>query len=285
MSLDELPPESEATRDTAYPTNSVPDPLYPCQSLVPLSAPFDGIATPAIWSRLSGPLTAALQELWQLHGLLNRARPSRWITLHFGRIAVNAHGWERIRAHVERRSPDPTLIEPAASRLQQLPDLIERVRVQLRRRRRWHRLARASQLADTGLAHAAVRNPGELDSAELARGPLGERLWADLLLPWLARRLEHPGERAVDPSLGAAIGIEQSFAAELGRRLKARGLLSDESAIVYLTVSERIQAVHEDSDYWAKLASMRQERVERFVEVELPVEFWGRPRVEEKKTG
>ncbi len=136
-----------------------------------------------------------------------------------------------------------------------------------------------------GLSRAAARNPSELDTAELARGPLDEPTWRESLLLGLGHRLAGQDSERPDPRLRAAIALEQRHAAELGRRLIARGVLRTPTDVAYLTVPERIQAVHESSDYWTKRVSSRMLRVESFVDIELPDQFWGRPRVELEKTG
>jgi hypothetical protein len=275
----------DTTSDESYPTISAPDSVYPCQTLKPFCAPFDGIATPSIWSRLRGPMERALTETWQRLGLLRRCRPSCWVTLHFGRMAVNAHGWERLRSRLLDFPPDSELVEPPETGIQALPELWEGVRVRYGRSRLRARLRRAELVGEKGLSQAAVRNPSELDTAELARGPLEERIWVELLLPWLGRRLEDTDDDRPDPSIRAAIGVEQRFAAELGRRLAGRGVLKDPAGIAYLTVEERIHAVHEDSDFWAKQVASRHELIDSFMEIEVPAEFCGRPRVQMARNG
>ena len=37
------------------------------------------------------------------------------------------------------------------------------------------------------------------------------------------------------------------------------------------------------ASHWAELAALRQERVEQFTKVDVPLVFWGRPRVESEK--
>ncbi len=277
--------EPEATLDSAYPTVSAPDPVYPCQTLSGLGAQLGGIATPAMWSRLEAPLQRALDEIWGKLGLLRRARPERWVTLHFGRIAVNAHGWERLRAHIGGLEPDPALVEPRAGGLEGLPELWERMRVTLRRRQLRVRIRRAEQLAARALSRAAARDPSDIDTAELARGPLDDPSWTEILLPGLVRRLAEEEPKRPDRRLRAGIALEQRYAVELGRRLIARGVLKTPTDVAYLTVPERIQAVHESSDYWGNRVSSRLQRVESFMDLDLPDQFWGRPRVDLGKTG
>jgi hypothetical protein len=277
--------EPGATSDAVYPTISAPDPVYPCQTLEALGAHLAGIATPAIWSRLEAPLERALGEIWQRLGLLRRCRPQRWVTLHFGRIAVNAHGWERLRALFEGVEPDPALVAPRARGLQGVPELWEQLRVAVCRRQLRARLRGSEVRGERGLSRATARNPSALDAAELARGPLDDPTWTEILLPGLGRRLAGEGVGDADPRLRAAIALEQRHAAELGRRLVGLGVLRTPTDVAYLTVPERIQAVHESSDCWAERISSRRQRVESFVDLDVPPQFWGRPRVEMKKTG
>ena len=53
--------------------------------------------------------------------------------------------------------------------------------------------------------------------------------------------------------------------------------------VAYLSVEERIRAVLDGAHHWAELAALRQERVEQFTKVDVPLVFWGRPRVEAEK--
>ena len=146
-------------------------------------------------------------------------------------------------------------------------------------------MRRAEQLAARALSQTAARNPSELDTAELARGPLDDPTWTEILLPGLVRRLAEEESERPDAPLRAGIALEQRHAAELGRRLIARGVLKTPTDVAYLTVPERIQAVHENSDYWANRVSSRLQRVESFMDLDLPDQFWGRPRVDLEKTG
>lgn len=277
--------EPESGSDWAYPTTSAPDPVYPCQIFDALGVQLSGIATPAMWSRLEAPLERAIDEIWRRLGLLARSRPSRWVTLHYGRIAVNAHGWERLRTQLEGIQPDPALVEPQTGGLQGFSELWEQVRIVLCRRQLRARLHRAEELGAQGLRRAAARDPSELDTAELARGPLDEPTWTEILLPGLRRRLAGEAGAERDPRLGAGIALEQRHAAELGRRLAEAGILGRAADVAYLMVPERIQAVHENSDYWPKRISSRLERIESFMDLDLPGQFWGRPRVDTEKTG
>jgi hypothetical protein len=54
--------------------------------------------------------------------------------------------------------------------------------------------------------------------------------------------------------------------------------------VAYLTVEERIRAVLDGAHHWAELAALRQERVEQFTKVDVPLVFWGRPRIEAEKS-
>ncbi|MFQ5515056.1 MAG: hypothetical protein ACE5FG_11535 [Myxococcota bacterium] len=296
--------EPEAHLDPAYPEHSPVDPLYPCQTLAPLGDLLGGVATPAIWSRIEAPLSRALRELWQRLGLLARGQPQHWVTLHCGRIALNAHGWERLCARYAGREPEPGLVAPPGAGLRRIPELWEGWRSRPGRHRLRARLRRAQELAERGLAQAVGRDPAELDAGELARGPLDERVWIELLLPWLALRLtQSPAgdlsaepdaaskaaparlRDAPDPCLRTAIALEQRFLSELGRRLVAQGRLDDPASLAYLSIAERIQVVHEGSGYWKRLAQRRCARIESYVPLELPVLFWGRPRVCREKVG
>ena len=85
-----MPLELDAPLDSAYPLETTPDPVYPGQTREPLVTPLDEIATPSIWSVLAHPLERAQIELWQALGLFARARPTTWVAIHYGRIALNA---------------------------------------------------------------------------------------------------------------------------------------------------------------------------------------------------
>src|SRR5574338_75006 len=110
-----MPLELDAPLDSAYPLVTPPDPVYPGQTRAPLATPLDEIATPSIWSVLALPLARTLGELWSALGLFARARPTTWVAIHYGRIALNAHAWERLRARARAAEPDPALVEPAQS--------------------------------------------------------------------------------------------------------------------------------------------------------------------------
>ena len=280
MSLDSLPPELGTSEDPAYPRTTAPDAVYPGQTRAPLGSPLDEIATPSMWSRLSSPLERTLRELWQRLGLLERSAPAQWVALHYGRIAINAHAWERLQARYLGIEPDPSLVPPARSALERMPERYERLRARFRRHRLHKRVERAGVLREERLARARALQLEDLDAGELARGLLDDPAWTEIMLPWLARRLEEKARDLPDPALRAAIALEQRSGAELGRRLETRAVLQSPAQIAYLTVEERIRAVHDESSYWATLAAWRAARVEEFKKIEIPLQFWGRPRTE-----
>jgi hypothetical protein len=132
---------------------------------------------------------------------------------------------------------------------------------------------------------AAERDPAQLDTQEVARGPLHEGDWTEMLLPWLGLRLWGESTAAPDSVVRAGVALEERFAAEVGRRLVQSGILDEPGAVAYLTVEERLRAVHEASPFWARLVGERRARVDEFVSIDVPVQFWGRPRVPPDKTG
>ena len=280
MALDELPSDlGGAAEDPAYPTTTPPDAMYPGQTRAPLGSPLDEIATPSMWSRLASPLKRTLRELWQRLGLLERSAPGQWVALHYGRIALNAHAWERLHARFAGVEPDSSLVAVPRGALERVPERFERLRARLHRRRLVNRLERADAARHERLARAQALQLGDMDAVELARGLLDDPAWTEILLPWLGRRVEEAWD-VPDPALQAAIALEQRSGAELGRRLETRGVLHSPAEVAYLTVEERIRAVHDESSYWSSLAASRAARVEQFKKVEIPVQFWGRPRAE-----
>jgi len=269
--------------DPAYPISTPIDPTYPGQTRDPLAAPLDEIATPSMWSRLAHPLEHTLVEIWETLGLLDRARPTGWVAIHYGRIALNAHVWERLRARIAGVAPDPNLVEPSQGFVASLPERFEALRARLRVGKLDRRLQQACERRERALERLSALDPGELDAGELARGPLDDRTWTEILLPWLGESLYESGEAETDAVLRAAIGLEQHCNAELGLRLAARRTLATASQVAYLTVDERIRAVLDGSSEWAELAALRQERVEQFAKFDVPRVFWGRPRPELEK--
>jgi hypothetical protein len=267
--------------DPGYPDTSPPDPVYPCQTLDPIGPPLDGIATPFMWSRLSRPLSRAMLSLWQTLGLLRRARPNALVSIHFGRIALNAHAWERLQALWNGTVADESLVPPAGAGLAALPERFERVRVRLSRPRLRARAIRAGERADERLREARAADPRELDPSELARGPLDDSAWTETLLAWLFARLEGEKSEAAIERVSVGILLEQRFGTELGRRLVARSELGSPVDAAYLTLAERLAAVHEPSPAWRGIAAARAARIQRYVDVEVPSRFWGRPRASE----
>ena len=269
---------SDSPLDPAYPVVTPLDPVYPGQTRAPLASPLDEIATPAIWSRLSQPLERAQQALWETLGLRDGARPASWVAIHYGRIALNAHAWERLRARAAGEEPDPGLVEPAQGLFARAADRLEAVRARLGRRRLAERVARAERERLALLRRMEQVEPVDLDAGELARGPLDERAWTELLVPELGRRLSEPGRGEADSAVRAALALEERCTAELGARLAGRRALASPGLAAYLTIPERIRAVLEGASHWSELASLRQERVEQFAKLELPRDFFGRPR-------
>jgi len=272
------PALSDTPLDPAYPVLTPLDPVYPGQTRAPLAHPLDEIATPAIWSRLSQPLERALVSLWETLGLRDAARPTGWVAIHYGRIALNAHAWERLRARATGDAADPGLVEPAQSFAARLAERLETARAGLGRRRLAERIARAERERTSLLRRVAEVEPADLDAGELARGPLDERAWTELLLPGFGRRLTEPEPDEADPGVRAALALEERCTAELGQRLANRLALTVPSLVAYLTVPERIRAVLEGGGQWSELAALRHERVEQFAKLELPRTFFGRPR-------
>jgi hypothetical protein len=269
----------DASADPAYPTHTPADPLFPCQTLAPLAGLLDGVATPAMWSRLGGALDRAAGELWEHLALLERGRPERWISLHFGRIGLNAHGWERMRCCALDLEPDRALVRPPEGVLDRIRELLERlIRVRLAKVRLDQGMRDSAERGRRALERAHACDPRELATLELARGPLDEPSWSGLLLPSLGARLLEADSEDADRVVRAGIALEQRYGAETGRRLARAGALREPSEVAYLTVGERIRAAQEGSELWARLATGRRDRVQRFLELELPSVFWGRPR-------
>jgi hypothetical protein len=273
----DLPGEVPGAResDPAYPTVSLVDALYPAQTRAYLPPPLDGVATPGMWARLAEPLRRALESFWTALGLREVGRPPLWVTIHFGRIALNAHGCERLTSLLCERPADPALVVPATG-LGRFPEWLElrRARQKLAALRALVRGAAARR--EGVLARLADRNPADLDTAALARGPLDDARWTDVLRPALHVSLQ--GETAEDVPLAAALGIEQRWATALGQRLVAARVLGSPAAVAYLTVEERVRAAHGAGEAWNDLAEQRSARVKRFAALDLPREFWGRPR-------
>jgi hypothetical protein len=277
-------PYPSAGEDHAYPTSSPVDPVFPCRTLDPLAPLFDGVATPGIWSRLEAPLSAALEELWRAVGLAPRLRPRLWTSLHYGRMALNAHSWELLRAALRGEPPDSTLIPPPEGRLGELLERGRQLAAPWRWRRVRGRVRRGLRAASESLRRASELRPEELDVADLARGPLDERSWTRLLLAWLGERLLEAEDATAEASTSAAVELEQHFTRALGARLVERGALERPIDVAYLTIEERIAAVNDPAGPWAVHVPERVARVREFLEVEVPEVFWGPPRVTPVRT-
>ena len=285
MTLADAPVELDFPPDPAYPSSTPPDPIYPGQTREPLGPPLDGVTLPAIWSRLHRPLERVLADLWAGLGLRERACPAEPVALHYGRIALNAHAWERLRAHLSKSSADPALAGPPARGMHRLADWFDGLRARTHVPKLRRRLERAESAGDALLQRSNEADPEDLDSGMLARGPLHEREWAELLMPWLAGKLQHPGSESAEIRVRDGLVLEARYTRELGRRLTGTRVLDHAGACAYLTIEERVRAVHESSSFWSGVAHERIARVDRFVDLEVPLRFWGRPRVSAEKTG
>jgi hypothetical protein len=264
-----------AETDPAYPTVSRVDPLYPAQTRALLPPPLDAVATPAMWARLCEPLRRVLAASWRELGLREAGEPSLWVTLHYGRIALNAHGCERLSALLCGRTPDPSLVVPASG-LGRLSEAWEQRRARRRRGALAEMARRAAERRDAHLEARVAVDPADLDTPALARGPLDDARWTDVLLGPVLAALQQGA--STDPPLDAALALEQRWAAVLGQRLVKAGVLGSASAVAYLAIDERIGAVHAADRPWSEIAEARAERVKGFADLELPAEFWGRPR-------
>ena len=272
---------TDAESDAGYPAEWPADPVFPRKTLDPVCPVLEGVALPSTWSRLRAPLERALRQLWQVSGLSDRGRPQAWISLQAGRIAVNAHGWERLAAALRGDEPDPALVGPPASGWELVGARLERLRVRRWRKRLRARLEQAHRRADSVLERVESVDVKALETPPLARGPFDELSWTELLLPWLAARALED-----DSDLGASVerGLrsEQRFVSEVGRRLVHAGVLHNRADVAYLTVEERIQAAVQASgdgnELWTRVVDARAQRVDEYAEVEVPQSFWGQPR-------
>lgn len=270
--------------DPAYPTLTPPDPTYPCQTTVPIGPPLDGVAVPALWSRLQRPLERALIELWQACGLPPETMVADPVSLYYGRITVNAHAWERLRALLHDQEPDPALVAPEPGGLRRWLSRWNLYRARKRVEALPGLCRDLERQGEATIRKLSEIDTGHLDPLELARGPLHEGLWSDLLVPWLAARaLGEPGGLA-QSLVRAAVKLEERYAGELGRRLCGQESIGSSDSIAFLTVSERLRLVHETSRLWNELVEDRRRRVETFISIDFPSEFWGRPRVEMSKS-
>jgi hypothetical protein len=281
----------EESPDRGYPTHTPPDPIYPAQTSEPLEPLFEGVATPAIWSRLGGALELCLWELWERAGLRNRVRPQRWVSLHFGRITLNAHAWENLRARLRGEAPDFALVEPRAAASLPWLAALARLLAAGRRRSLRRRIRRAETASEAALDRALVSAPRDLETLALARGPFDARTWVEVLLPWLGQCAIGDDPEGAALRVEAAVEIERRYYAEFGQRLASRALLRDPGAVVYLTVEERLRAIHGEAHEptaagqdaakaWADFADRRAVRVREYLAIDVPTLFWGIPRVE-----
>ena len=248
-------------------------------------AHISGVVLPAIWSRVARPLERSVSELQDLLRLRPKSRPQRAIALHYGRIAVNAHAWEGLRARALDLLPDPALVGPPVGGLQGGLERWDRLRAGGAVRRLRTRLSEACQASDSTVRAAVEVDPVELDTLALARGPLHEPAWIRIVLPWLGLRLLDEEAEAATACVASALSLEARFADELGQRLVQRGQLASPDCLGYLTVEERLRAAHETSDAWMKQVEERASRVERFEKLAIPEHFWGRPRVDDAQSG
>ncbi len=264
--------------DPAYPGETPVDAVLPGQTVVPLCPLFDGVALPAIWSRLRSPLGRALGDLWRALRLGERARPRVWVGMRAGCFVINAHGWERLEAVIQGREPDPTLVLPAKPGWSLFTRPLERMRIRRALRALALRVDRAETRAVAGLDRAEEIDIASLDTPPLARGPLDEWIWAEVLIPWfVARAADQPIEVAAK-RVQRALRVEQRFAAELGRRMVNAGVLHKRGDVAYLTVEERIQAVVDGSRLWMRVVEARAQRVQVYVDREVPQDRGLEPR-------
>jgi hypothetical protein len=267
-------------KDSGYPTRSEQDSPRAAYTQRPLLPLFDGVALPATWSRLGDVLERAFAELWRAHGVAERHVPRCWISLHCGRIYVNAGGFEVLCAAVVGRPTDPDLVEPPEGLLPRFQEWKERRRAAGCRRTFSERLRHAEEKAVPLLARAAGIDVAGLDTRELARGPLDRASWIELLIPWLGTRvLQIADPRRSDPPpvlvglVREALRFEQRCAAELGRRFVKMGVCSEPRDIIYLTLEERAIALRQSIPELGARVAARRERVEAFARIDLPVQF------------
>jgi hypothetical protein len=272
----------DGAKDAGYPTRAEPDSLSPCRTQKPLLPLFEGVALPATWSRLGDVVDRAFHELWQAHGVPERHRPDSWTSLHYGRIYLNAHAFERLRATVGRVGPDPALVPPELGLLPRLKERLDVQRAYGQRRGFAERLRRAEERAAPILVRVGKLDVAGLDTRELARGALDRAAWIELMLPWLGSRVlaaaqpKRPEPPAVLVTMvREAIRFEQRCAAELGRRFVKMNLCSEVGDIAYLTLDERVIALRQPIQDLAARIAGRRARVASFVALELPLQFSG----------
>jgi hypothetical protein len=186
-------------------------------------------------------------------------------------MALHARGWERLRSTAHNYRPDLARLDSAPRGLDALRERWERFLV-WRARRSWSQtLAEIEERAERALMRAEALDLDGCDTPALARGRLSRST---------GRGAHGEPQRRIERGLRS----ERRVAAEIGRRLTRDGVLQKPADVAYLTVDERIRSVHESSVFWQKLAQARARRVERFVGLELPMRFAGRPDIELAKT-
>ena len=84
---------------------------------------------------------------------------------------------------------DPALLGPPVRGLQRWVDQYEVLRARYSVGRLRARLEQAEQASRQLVRAAAEHDPAQLDTQEVARGPLHEGDWTEMLLPWLGLRL------------------------------------------------------------------------------------------------
>jgi hypothetical protein len=189
-----------------------------------------------------------------------------------------------LRSRLLDVEPDAALVPPPGGALERGLDLVEHLRVRRGLRELPSRLRAARARAEAVLERWADVDPAELDPGELARGPIDEGAWLETLIPWLVARLRGEDRAESARVVAQGLALEQRFGAALGRRLADRGLVERTSDVAYMTVEERVRAVHGDVMLLLEVAAERRERVAMFLEIDVPVRFWGRPRVEPRKS-
>lgn len=269
--------DPEIAKDVAYPTRSASDPVFPCRTMEPIGSLLSGVMEPGLWSRLEGALANALTELWAAAGLRYEPAPNPWVSVYYGRIVVNAHGWETLRAVLQGEAPDPALAPPSSGWISRLLDRARARAAPLWRRRVRALVRRSLRAADHAIGASTGVPPLDLDLFELARGPLDEVAWTRILVPWLAERLLEHGNDAAEMRTARALALERRFTRALGERLVERGTLERSEDSAYLTVEERLAAVNDPAGSWALHLQSRIDRVRGFSELEVPPLFWGTP--------
>ena len=270
-----------AADDPEYPSASPPDLLHSARTLTPLLPAFDGVAMPFVWSRLHPALDGALDELWGTLGLLDWMHPRPWVTLAFGRMAIHAHGWQRL---VARATGAPLDLSATGPPMGSVASFRERWRASRRSGGLGRRIERARAHAEQRLGALSAGSIVGQDTATLARGPLEARDWLEATVAWLGARVCDPSGAADPTLLLQAVRAEQRFAGEVGRRLTQEGVLREPRDVIYLSAVERLRAVHDAGPPWAKLVARRARRIAMYLELDVPELFVGRPRLDAPPT-